>query len=302
MTSPLSPRPVTALRARMIEDMTVRGFTEETRTDYVRRVRAFAAFIRRSPDTATAEDLRRFQLHQRQSGMQPPSINNSVSALRFFFTVTLDRPDLARRLTVVREPLRLPSVLSVEEITLLLQSAPGAKYKAALGTAYGAGLRVSEVVALKVGDIDSERMLLRVEQGKGRKDRHAMLSPQLLELLRDWWVEGRRRGVLLPRGWLFPSRNPIEPLSTRQLNRAIHAAAEAAGINKRVSMHTLRHSFATHLLEQNTDIRVIQVLLGHAKLETTALYTRVATTTIRSVTSPLDRLAPLPAARPRPGA
>jgi len=302
MTSHPSPRPVSALRARMIEDMTVRGFTEETRHDYVRRVRAFAAFIRRPPDTATAEDLRRYQLHQRQSGVQPPSINNSVSALRFFFTVTLDRPDLAQRLTVVREPLRLPSVLSVEEITLLLQSAPGAKYKAALGTAYGAGLRVSEVVALKVGDIDSERMLLRVEQGKGRKDRHAMLSPQLLELLRDWWVEGRRRGVLLPRGWLFPSRNPIEPLSTRQLNRAIHAAAEAAGINKRVSMHTLRHSFATHLLEQNTDIRVIQVLLGHAKLETTALYTRVATTTIRSVTSPLDRLAPLPAARPRPGA
>ena len=302
MTSHPSPRPVSALRARMIEDMTVRGFTEETRHDYVRRVRAFAAFIRRPPDTATAEDLRRFQLHQRQSGMQPPSINNSVSALRFFFTVTLDRPDLAQRLTVVREPLRLPSVLSVEEITLLLQSAPGAKYKAALGTAYGAGLRVSEVVALKVGDINSERMLLRVEQGKGRKDRHAMLSPQLLELLRDWWVEGRRRGVLLPRGWLFPSRNPIEPLSTRQLNRAIHAAAEAAGIKKRVSMHTLRHSFATHLLEQNTDIRVIQVLLGHAKLETTALYTRVATTMIRSVTSPLDRLAPLPGTRPRPGA
>ena len=299
MTSTPSPRPVSALRARMIEDMMVRGFTEETRTDYVRRVRAFAAFIRRSPDTATAEDLRRFQLHQRQSGMQPPSINNSVSALRFFFTATLDRPDLARRLTVVREPLRLPTVLSVEEVTLLLQSAPGAKYKAALGTAYGAGLRVSEVVALKVGDIDSERMLLRVEQGKGRKDRHAMLSPQLLELLRDWWVEGRRRSVLLPRGWLFPGRNPIEPLSTRQINRAIHAAAEAAGIKKRVSMHTLRHSFATHLLEQNTDIRVIQVLLGHAKLETTALYTRVATTTIRSVTSPLDRLAPLPAARPR---
>ena len=215
MTSTPSPRPVSALRARMIEDMMVRGFTEETRTDYVRRVRAFAAFIRRSPDTATAEDLRRFQLHQRQSGMQPPSINNSVSALRFFFTATLDRPDLARRLTVVREPLRLPTVLSVEEVTLLLQSAPGAKYKAALGTAYGAGLRVSEVVALKVGDIDSERMLLRVEQGKGRKDRHAMLSPQLLELLRDWWVEGRRHGVLLPRGWLFPGRNPIEPLSTR---------------------------------------------------------------------------------------
>src|SRR2546427_70456 len=230
MTSDPSHRPVSALRARMIEDMRVRGFTEKTRNDYVRNVRAFAAFIGRSPDTATVEDLRRFQLHQRQSGVQPPSINNSVSALRFFFTATLDRPDLARRLTVVREPLRLPAVLSVEEVTLLLQSAPGAKDKAALGTAYGAGLRVSEVVALKVGDIDSERMLLRVEQGKGRKDRHAMLSPQLLELLRDWWVEGRRRGVLLPRGWLFPGRNPIEPLSTRQINRAVHAAAEAAGL------------------------------------------------------------------------
>jgi integrase/recombinase XerD len=302
MTSASSPRPVSALRARMIEDMTVRGFTEETHSNYIREVRAFAAFIRRSPGTATAEDLRRFQLHQTQSGMQPPSINSSVSALRFFFTVTLDRPDLARRLTVVRQPRRLPAVLSVEEITLLLQAAPGPKYKAAFATAYGAGLRVSEVVALKVGDIDSERMLLRVEQGKGRKDRDAMLSPQLLELLRDWWVEGRRRGVLLPRGWLFPGRNPIEPLSTRQLNRAVHAAAEAAGIRKRVSPHTLRHSFATHLLEQDTDIRVIQVLLGHAKLDTTARYTRVANTTIRNVTSPLDRLAPLPAGRPRPGA
>jgi site-specific recombinase XerD len=192
--------------------------------------------------------------------MQPPSINTAVSALRFLFTVTLDRPELARRLTIVRQPRRLPAVLSVEDIALLLQAAPGPKYKAAFATAYGAGLRVSEVVALKVGDIDSERMLLRVEQGKGRKDRHAMLSPQLLELLREWWREGRRLGALLPRGWLFPGRNPVEPLSTRQLNRAVHAAAEAAGIKKRVSPHTLRHSFATHLLEQDTDIRIIQSL------------------------------------------
>ena len=293
MTFDSSPRPINPLRTRMIEDMIVRGFTEKTRNDYVRNVRAFAAFIGRSPDTATAEDLRRFQLHQTHSGMQPPSVNSAVSALRFFFTVTLDRPDLARRLTVVRHPRRLPAVLSAEEVVLLLQAAPGAKYKSALATAYGAGLRVSEVVALKVGDIDSERMLLRVERGKGRKDRHAMLSPQLLDLLRAWWREGRQRGILLPRGWLFPGRNPIEPLSARQLNRAVHAAAEAAGIKKRVSPHTLRHSFATHLLEQDTDIRVIQVLLGHAKLDTTALYTRVANTTIRNITSPLDRLAAL---------
>jgi Phage integrase, N-terminal SAM-like domain/Phage integrase family len=169
MTSDTSPRPVSPLRARMIEDMTVRGFNERTRGHYVRHVRAFAAFIGRSPDTATAEDLRLFQLHQTQIGMQPPSINGAVSALRFFFTVTLDRPDLARRLTVVPYPRRIPAVLSVEEVTLLLRVATAPKYKAAFATAYGAGLRVSEVVALKVGDIDSERMLLRVERGKGRK-------------------------------------------------------------------------------------------------------------------------------------
>src|SRR6202165_5890216 len=190
MTSHSSQRPVSALRARMIEDMRVRGFSEKTRNDYVRNVRAFAAFIGRSPDTATAEDLRLFQLHQTQIGMQPPSINSAVSALRFFFTVTLDRPDLARRLTVVPQPRRIPAVLSVEEVALLLQAASEPKYKAAFATAYGAGLRVSEVVALKVGDVDSERMLLRVERGKGGKDRHAMLSPQLLDLLRAWWREG----------------------------------------------------------------------------------------------------------------
>jgi len=288
---PLHPSS-SALRQRMIEDMSVRGFNEKTQHGYVRHVKTFAAFIGRSPDTATGEDLRRFQLHQTETGVQPPSVNSTVSALRFFFSVTLDRPDLSRRLTIVRQPRKLPSVLSVEEVALLLAAAPGPKYKAALATAYGAGLRVSEVVALKVGDVDAERMLLRVEQGKGRKDRHAMLSPQLLELLRTWWRQGRRLGVMLPRGWLFPGQNPVNPLSTRQFNRVVHAAAQAAGIRTRVTPHTLRHSFATHLLEQDTDIRVIQVLLGHAKLDTAALYTRVATNTIRAVISPLDRLTP----------
>src|SRR3954462_7778616 len=165
MISHSSQRPASALRERMIEDMSVRGFSEKTRNDYIRNVRTFAAFIGRSPDTATAEDLRRFQLHQTESGMQPPSINSAVAALRFFFTVTLDRPDLSRRLTIVRYPRRLPAVLSAEEVTQLLQAAPGPKYRAALGTAYGAGLRAAEVVALKVGEIDSERMLLRVERG-----------------------------------------------------------------------------------------------------------------------------------------
>jgi integrase/recombinase XerD len=281
---------VSPLRRRMLDDMVMRGLREETQRDYIRFVRSFAAFLGRSPDTATAEDVRRFQVHQAETGVQPPTVNGSVSALRFLFTVTLDRPDLSRRLVLVRQPRKLPAVLSVEEVGRLLEAAPGPKHKAALGTAYGAGLRVSEVVALKVGDIDSTRMLIRVEQGKGRKDRNAMLSPQLLALLRQWWREGKRRGVMLPEGWLFPGRNCLEPLSTRQLNRAVHEAAEAAGIKKRVSPHTLRHSFATHLLEQDVDIRVIQVLLGHSKLDTTALYARVATKTIRAVTSPLEHL------------
>ena len=281
---------VSPLRRRMLDDMAMRGLREGTQRDYIRFVRSFAAFLGRSPDTATAEDVRRFQIHQAETGVQPPTVNGSVSALRFLFTVTLDRPDLSRRLVLVRQPRKLPAVLSVEEVGRLLEAAPGPKHKAALGTAYGAGLRVSEVVALKVGDIDSTRMLIRVEQGKGRKDRNAMLSPQLLALLRQWWREGKRRGVMLPEGWLFPGRNCLEPLSTRQLNRAVHEAAEAAGIKKRVSPHTLRHSFATHLLEQDVDIRVIQVLLGHSKLDTTALYARVATKTIRAVTSPLEHL------------
>jgi site-specific recombinase XerD len=287
---------ISPLRRRMIEDMTVRKFVEKTQTDYIRHVKGLTVFIGRSPDTATAEDLRRYQLHLTESGVRPPTVNGAVSALRFFFSVTLDRPDVTKLLTFVAEPRKIPVVLSPEEVTRLLDAAPGPKYKAAFSAAYGAGLRVSEVVALKVSDVDSQRMLLRIEQGKGRKDRFAMLSPQLLELLRDWWRMAR------PPVWLFPGRDRINPLTTRQFNRAVHAAAHMAEIAKRVTPHTLRHSFATHLLEQNIDIRVIQVLLGHAKLETTSLYTRVATNTIRAVMSPLDRLTPLRAARDEPPA
>jgi len=283
-------QPVSPLRQRMLEDMAMRGLRQETQRNYLRSVRSFAGFLKRPPDTATADDIRRFQVNQAENGVQPQSVNCSVSALRFFFTVTVGRPDLSRCFVIVRYPQKLPTVLNVEEVGRLLEMAPGPKYRAALGTAYGAGLRVSEVASLKVGDIDSTRMLIRVEQGKGRKDRNAMLSPQLLRLLRLWWREGKRRGVMLPGGWLFPGQNSLEPISTRQLNRAVHEAAEAAGIKKRVSPHTLRHSFATHLLEQDVDIRVIQVLLGHSKLDTTALYARVATKTIRAVTSPLENL------------
>src|SRR3954466_4467340 len=284
---PMTETAISPLRRRMIEDMTVRNFVEKTRNDYIRHVKNLTAFLGRSPDTATAEELRLYQLHLTEGGVRPPTINAAVSALRFFFSVTVDRPAVTKPLTFVAEPRKIPVVLSPEEVAWVLEAAPGPKYKAALSAAYGAGLRVSEVVALKVSDVDPRRMVLRIEQGKGRRDRFAMLSPRLLELLRDWWRIAR------PQVWLFPGQNPLNPLTPRQFNRAVHAAAYRAGITQRVTPHTLRHSFATHLLEQNIDIRVIQVLLGHAKLETTALYTRVATNTIRTVMSPLDRLTPL---------
>ena len=275
---------ISPLRRRMIEDMTIRKFAPKTQHDYLQRVKNFAAYLGRSPDTANFEDLRRYQLHLAGSGAGVPTLNQTISTLRFFFKVTLGRPDIVERTAFVHEPSKLPVVLSPEEVARLLDAAPSLKYKTALSVAYGAGLRASEVVALKVSDIDSQRMVIRVEQGKGRKDRYVMLSPHLLALLRAWWKLAR------PQGWLFPGQNRLNPLTMRQLNRACHAAADRAEIDKRVSLHTLRHSFATHLLEQNIDIRVIQVLLGHAKLDTTALYTRVATKTIQQVMSPLDRI------------
>jgi site-specific recombinase XerD len=276
---------ISPLRRRMIEDMTIRKLAVKTQQGYIRTIKEFAVFLGRSPDTASLEDIRAFQLHLAQSGAQPPILNHAVSALRFFFRVTLKRHDVVEYTTFIRQARKLPVVLSPEEVAQLLNAAPGLKYKAALSVAYGAGLRAAEVVSLKVCDIDSQRMIIRVEQGKGRKDRNVMLSPSLLELLRTWWRAAR------PQGWLFPGRNPVQPMTTRQLNRACHAAAEAARIERNVSLHTLRHSFATHLLEQNIDVRVIQVLLGHAKLDSTALYTRVATKTIQQVMSPLEHIA-----------
>lgn len=287
-------RPISPLRQRMIEDMRLRQLAPKTQSGYLRWVRAFAGFLGRSPDTATAEDLRAYQLHLSDRGVSRISLNAAITALRFFFEVTLGRGELMAAMSHVRVPRTLPVVLSPEEVSRLLEAAAGLKYQAALSVAYGAGLRVSEVVALKVEDIDSERMVIRVEQGKGRKDRYALLSPTLLTLLRAWWREANGRGKMLPHGWLFPGRDPLTPLSARQLHRACQAAAVAAGIAKRVSPHTLRHSFATHLLEHKEDIRVIQVLLGHKKLETTALYAQVATRTLSQVTSPLEHLTPPP--------
>jgi len=281
---------VSPLRQRMIDDMRMRKFSDKTQLDYVRAVRNFTKYLKRSPDSAKVEDLRNYQLHLVDHGISPASLNSAISGLKFFFNVTLDRGDLVAKLQPVHMPRKLPVILSREEVGRLIAAAGNLKHQTALALAYGTGLRVNEVVTLKVGDIDSQRMTLRVEQGKGQKDRYAMLSPVLLERLRVWWRVARAQGKMLDGGWLFPGLNPIRPLSARQLNRAIHTAADEAGIEKHISMHSLRHAFATHLLEQKVDIRLIQVLLGHKKLETTALYAQVATEILREIVSPLEML------------
>jgi integrase/recombinase XerD len=300
MITTLPVTPISPLRQRLIEDMNMRRFSRATQRNYIRDVGRFATFLRRPPDTATADDVRRFQIEQRDAGLPAPTMNSIVAALRFFFTHTLDRPDLARKLFRVTYPRKLPVVLSPDEVARLLQATTCLKHQAALSVAYGAGLRVAEVSTLKVGDIDSERMLIRVERGKGGQYRNAMLPTDLLVLLRQWWQVGRQQGVMHRDGWLFPGQHAMKPISTRQLHRIVVEAAHAADIAKRVGPHTLRHSFATHLLEDGVDIRVIQALLGHAKLENTAFYTKVATRTVRAVISPLDKLAMFtgPEARP----
>ena len=215
----MTEQAMSPLRRRMIEDMTIRKLGAKTQHDYVQRVKDFAVFLGRSPDKASKEDLRRYQLHLSESGAHTPKINATVSALRFFFRVTLKRHAIVEHTHFIREPRTLPVVLSLEEVARLLNAAPGLKYKAALSVAYGAGLRASEVISLKVCDIDSKRMVMRVEQGKGHKDRYVMLAPYLLDLLRAWWRAAR------PLGWLFPGRDPAQPMTTRQLRRACHAAA-----------------------------------------------------------------------------
>jgi integrase/recombinase XerD len=283
-----SSKTISPLRQRMIEDMRMRKLAPHTQTGYIRAVRKFARYLKRSPDTATAEDLRNFQLYLVDHGASPITLNATITGLKFFFDVTLGRGELMAKMQHVFVPRTLPVVLSREEVRLLIAAAPSLKYQTALSVAYGAGLRASEIVGLKVSDVDSKRMVLHVERGKGGKDRYAMLSPVMLGRLRSWYRVARAQGKMPDGGWLFPGQNPIDPLSTRQLNRAVHAAARTAGLDKRVSLHSLRHAFATHLLEQKEDIRVIQVLLGHKKLETTALYTQVATETLRQVISPLE--------------
>ena len=285
---------VSPLRQRMIEDMTARQLGPASQRSHIYSCQRFAAFLKRSPDTATIEDIRRFQLHVAETGTSICNRNRIMTGLRFLFRVTLRRLDLAGEIYHLREPQKIPQVISPDEARRLLAVADSLRTRLLLSLAYGCGLRASEVVRLKVKHIDSAQKIIRIEQGKGRKDRNVMLSPELLDLLRQWWRERPSRhdaATPLQDRWLFPGRRPSQPMTTRQLIRLFHEAVAAAGIRKNITLHVLRHSFATHLLERGTDIRIIQALLGHAKLDATARYTRVATGMIASIESPLDLLS-----------
>ncbi len=278
-------RAASPLRRRMIDDMSLRNLSPATQRSYLHAVTKFSRYFGRSPDRLGLEDVRAFQVHLVSQGISWPALNQTVCALRFFYGVTLDRGEIPERIVYARTPRKLPVILSADEVVRFLEAVPSLKARAALTTAYAAGLRASEAVSLKVANIDSARMLIQVHHGKGAKDRTLMLSPQLLTILRTYWRLAR------PTDWLFPGRSPDKPIDVQVLHAACRSATKAAGLVKHVSVHTLRHSFATHLLESGVDIRIIQVLLGHNNLSTTARYTHVATTTIAATQSPLDRLS-----------
>ena len=290
----MSTESITPLRQRMIEDMNARKLCAGTQRGHIRSCKRFASFLKRSPDTATPDDVRRFQLHLAETGMSICNRNRIMTGVKFLLRVTLRRLDLAAEIYHIREPRKIPQVLSPDETRRVLAVATSLKARVALSLCYGCGLRAGEVVRLKVKHIDRAQKIIRIEQSKGRKDRNVMLSPEMIDLLRQWWKA--RRGfdahtTPLQERWLFPGRKSGMPMTTRQLNRLFHEAADAAGIKKSVTLHALRHSFATHLLERGTDIRIIQALLGHDKLDTTARYTRVATGMIAGIESPLDLLS-----------
>jgi site-specific recombinase XerD len=292
---------VSPLRQRMIEDMNSRQLGAHTQRSHIYSCKRFAVFLKRSPDTATREDIRLFQLHLAETGMSICNRNRIMTGVRFLFRVTLRRPDLAAEIYHLREPQKIPQVMSPDEAKHLLAVASNLKARVMLSLSYGCGLRAGEVVRLKVKHIDSAQKIIRIEQSKGRKDRTVMLSPETLALLRQWWKARRGYDTTTPvqERWLFPGRRPGKPMTTRQLSRLFHEAADAAGITKCVTLHALRHSFATHLLDRGTDIRKIQALLGHDKLDTTARYTRVATGMISGIESPLDLLSQPKRKKPR---
>jgi len=291
----MTTKAITPLRQRMIEDMSARKLCAGTQRGHILACKRFAAFLKRSPDTARRDDIRSFQLHLADTGMSICNRNRIMTGLRFLFRATLRRLDLAEEVYHIREPEKLPLVMSVDEIKRLLAVGSSLKTRVLLSLGYGCGLRAGEIVRLKVKHIDKAQSIIRIEQSKGRKDRNVMLPQELLGLLRQWWrVRPTRRdaGIPLAERWLFPSRKVAgRPITTRHLNRLFHEAADAAGIKKGVTLHTLRHSFATHLLERQTHLRTIQALLGHTKPETTTRYAHVAIGMISGVESPLDQLA-----------
>ena len=273
------------LRRRMIEDMTVRNLSRSTQQSYIYAVAKFSRHFNRPPDRLGMEEVRAYQLHLVAQKRSWSHINQVACALRFFYGITLGHKEALERIVNGKEPEKLPAVLSPEEIVRFLEAVAGPRNRVALTTAYAAGLRIGEVARLKVNSIDSKRMLLHIEGGKGGRDRYAMLSPRLLEILRTYWRRAR------PNVWLFPGQEPGAHVSTGALQAACRAARKQARIGKRVTAHSLRHSFATHLLEGGTDIRIIQVMLGHSHLETTARYAQVATSLIAGTPSPFDRLS-----------
>jgi integrase/recombinase XerD len=289
----MTTKAITPLRQRMIEDMNARKLGPHSQRSHIYSCKLFAAFLKRSPERATCDDIRRFQLHLADTGTSICNRNRIMTGVRFLFRVTLRRLDLAAEIYHLREPQKIPQVMSTDEARRLLAVASSLKARVMLSLCYGCGLRAGEVVRLKVKHIDSAQKIIRIEQSKGRKDRNVMLSPEMLDLLRQWWKArvGFDTRTPVQERWLFPGRRPGQPMTTRQLSRLFHEASTGAGIKKSVTLHALRHSFATHLLERGTDIRVIQALLGHDKLDTTARYTRVATGMIANIASPLDLLS-----------
>lgn len=285
---------MTPLRRRMLEDMQLRNLCPETQRNYVHHISGLARFYQTSPEHLSLEEIREYQLYlTNERRLSPDAVNQFVSAAKFLYNVTLETPWPEKALPRARVPYKLPVVLSVVEVAEFFQHVCTIRYRAALMTAYGAGLRVSEVVALRVGDIDSKRMLIRVQQGKGKKDRYAMLSPRLLEILRCWWRSRHpsgRRAQTSPEDWLFPGYRRGRHMNAESLQTACREAAQAAGLAKRVSVHALRHAFATHMLENGADIRVIQALLGHSRIDTTARYAAVSPNAIAKAISPIDRL------------
>jgi len=278
----------------MIEDMAARKLNPNTQRGHIYSCKRFATWLKRSPDTATADEVRRFQLQLIESGTSICNRNRIMTGVRFLFRVTLRRHDLAAEVWHIKEPERLPPVLSPEEVKRVLTMATSLKARAMLTLAYGCGLRAGEVVRLRAGDIDSEQKIIRIVQSRGRKDRHVMLPAEVLKLLRQWWKvrpTASNNGIAPEHRWLFPGRSQHRPMTTRQFSRLFKEAAKAAGLRKMISLHSLRHSFATHLLERGRDIRVIQALLGHSKPETTARYSRVAIGLIAKIESPLEGLS-----------